>query len=163
MFVSLKIVKINLVLTIIRPLCFLISFLPLFFIENRQNNLFITFWILFFWIICALQFFFIKRYKIIGIVYFRKEKLELELNNGEILSFIPNENLNLFIKINGYRFENTQVFYITFSDGLGKLKIDEMDKNYKFNILAEKAFHDNLVKILNGYKQMGAMIDLRKR
>jgi hypothetical protein len=118
---------------------------------------------LFFWIITALQFFLIKRYKIIGTVYFRQEKLELKLNNGEGLIFTPKEGLKLFIKINGYRGESTQVLFLTFSEGLGRLEINDGENNLKYDILAENCFYENLIKILNVYKHAGVYFDIRKK
>lgn len=162
MSVTFKLIYINKFLSLLRPITFVLAFLPLFFVKNMYSS-FISVWILFFMIMFFIQLFLVKRYKIIGTIKITEVKIEILHNNEGILSFFPSDKLRLFIRINGFRGESTQILFITFSEGIGRLEIYNDNNRFKFDILAEKSFYKNLVEILNMYKQKGVCIDLSKR
>jgi hypothetical protein len=165
MKVCFKLIKINIILTILRPACIFLTFLPIL-LGVKLSEIILGIWIvtsLCIYVFLVISYpFFIKRFKVIGKVNLNESNIEITQNNGEIFNYTPGDRLKIIIKINGYRGESTQVFFIAISEGIGSIEIEEHGRLKKFNILANKNFRKELGILINKYSQMGSVVSLLK-
>lgn len=164
MNVTFKLIKINVYLTLLRPICIVLSGLPIFFVKN-QHSILLSIWIATFfcmYIVFSILFvFLIKRFKVIGSVNLFEDKIEITKDNGELFTFNPIDK-KILIRINGFRGESTQFFYIAISEGIGSIEIEDNNNWFKFTILADNVFRKELLGLINKYKQKGCLVTLGK-
>lgn len=165
--VSLLLIRINKFITALRILGFVLIFIPFpffFFINNNAMLAFWTKWFVLCFLLFIIQYYFLKRYTVIGRITIDPNKIEIMDNYKNNTFLLSEDKLRVNIIYRGYKgqkgdYNPMQIPLLT-KEGIGTIIMQKDDISNKFKFLAEKDYSNNLKNIANQFHENGNIINL---
>ncbi|HAZ04764.1 MAG TPA: hypothetical protein DCY97_21745 [Marinilabiliales bacterium] len=163
--IALKLIRINKILTFFRYLNAIFILLPIPIFAFQLTKIY-GFWIVwyFVWIVLyIIQYYLLKRYKIIGTIILNADEIEIKENDNSNFKFYVTDSLRISIKYKGYKGQrgnyNILQLPIFTKEGIGSIVIYKGDEKFKYKFLADADVGNKLGRIAKQLEANGGNID----
>jgi hypothetical protein len=162
--VSLFLIKINKFITGLRILGIILIVIPIPFFFLNQNKM-LAFWASWF-LICAflfiIQYYFLKRYIIIGRITMDSDKIELLEHKGNSMCFFSEDKIKVYINYKGHKghkgdYNELQIPLFT-KEGIGTMTIQKGNAISKIKFLAVEDCGLKLKYFAKQFEKNGSLV-----